>query len=205
MAADPRRGKLPIWLVASLVLGGCAARQKTVVVLLPEAGNTSAAVKVTNQRGSQVLSVPYQATEIAGPKKAPGGTVTLDQATVEHLFGEALSAMPSPPVRFDLYFESDSTDLTPESRALLTEIIAAIEDRRPAAVGVVGHTDTVGPAESNYRLSLQRAEAVAALLASLGVVPGTLDIASHGEADLRIPTGDEVPEPRNRRVEVTVR
>jgi outer membrane protein OmpA-like peptidoglycan-associated protein len=205
MATDFVPSRVLTGLLASLVLAGCAARQKSIVVLLPEEGSTSAAVKVTNQRGSQVLSLPYQATEIAGPTKAPGALVTLDQTTVERLFGEALSAMPSVPVRFDLYFESDSTDLTAESSALLPQILAAIAERRPAAVGVVGHTDTVGPADGNYRLSLERAQAVAALLTSLGVVPASLDTDSHGEADPRVPTGDEVPEPRNRRVEVTVR
>jgi len=205
MASDPRRSRLPTWLLAALALGGCAARQKSIVVLLPEKGNTSAAVKVTNQRGSQVLRVPYQATEIAGPNKPVGTPVRLDQATVKRLFGEALSAMPPAPVRFLLYFESDSTELTAESRALLPEILAAIAKRQPAAVGVVGHTDTTGPADRNYQLALQRAEAVAALLTSLGVAPASLDTDSHGEADLLVRTGDEVPEPRNRRVEVTVR
>jgi outer membrane protein OmpA-like peptidoglycan-associated protein len=205
MATDPPRSGLPICLLVSLALGGCAARQKAVVVLLPEEGSTSAAVKVTNRRGSQVLSVPYQAVEVAGPNDAPRAPATMDQASVQRLFGEALSAMPPAPVRFVLHFETDSTELTTESRGLLPEILAAIDARRPAAVGVVGHTDTVGTSDRNYRLSLQRAEAVAALLTSLGVVPASLDIDSHGEADLLVPTADEVPEPRNRRVEVTVR
>jgi len=204
MATNPARARLSICLLASLVLGGCAAREKSVFVLLPEEGDTSAAVKVTNQRGSQVLSVPYQALEIAGPNEPPRAPVTLDQTTVERLFGEALSAMPPAPVRFVLYFESDSTDLTTESRSLLPEILAAIARRQPAAVGVVGHADTAGPADRNYRLSLQRAETVAGLLTSLGVVSASLDIDSHGEADLLVPTADDVPEPRNRRVEVTV-
>jgi outer membrane protein OmpA-like peptidoglycan-associated protein len=32
-----------------------------------------------------------------------------------------------------------------------------------------------------------------------------IDVSSHGEMDLRIPTADDVLEPRNRRVEITVR
>jgi outer membrane protein OmpA-like peptidoglycan-associated protein len=57
----------------------------------------------------------------------------------------------------------------------------------------------------NLQLSLARARAVAALLAAAGVDPASLEITSHGEANLLVPTGDNVPEPRNRRVEVTVR
>ena len=199
------RSGLPFLLLASLVLGGCATGQKSLVVLLPEEGNATAGVKVTNQRGSRVLSSPYQATEIAGPNKAPGAPVTLDETTVQREFGEALSAMPSPPVVFRLYFESDSTELTAESRQLLPAVLETIAKRQPAEVAVVGHTDTQGPPDRNYRLGLERAEEMAALLKSLGVVPASLEVSSHGEADLLVATGDDVPEPRNRRVEVTVR
>lgn len=203
------RASLParqsLLLAGALLLGGCATHQKAMVVLLPDAANGSAEVKVTNQRGTQVLSQPNQATEIASPDKAPGAPVTLDEATVQRLFGEALAAMPAPPVRFHLYFESDSTDLTAESRELLPQILETIAKRSPAEVAVVGHTDTMGPPDRNYGLGLERAGAVAALLKSLGVAPASLDTSSHGDADLLVPTGDEVPEPRNRRVEVTVR
>ena len=204
MATAPFRPIRSLLLIAALLLGGCATGQKSIVVLLPEEGNTSAEVKVTNQRGTQVLSQPYQATEIASAEKAPGKPVTLDPAKVESLFGEALQAMPAPPVRFLLYFVSDSTELTAESRQLLPQILEAIAKRSPAEVTVVGHTDTTGAPDKNYRLGLDRAEAVAVLLRSLGVVPASLETSSHGEADLLVPTGDDVPEPRNRRVEVTV-
>ena len=38
-----------------------------------------------------------------------------------------------------------------------------------------------------------------------GVDPSTLDISSHGKDNPLVPTGDQVSEPRNRRVEITVR
>ncbi len=37
------------------------------------------------------------------------------------------------------------------------------------------------------------------------VSPGIIEITSHGKRRLLVPTGDQVAEPRNRRVEVTVR
>jgi OOP family OmpA-OmpF porin len=46
---------------------------------------------------------------------------------------------------------------------------------------------------------------VADLLVALGVDRRLLDVTSHGKDDLLVPTGDGVPEPRNRRVEVTIR
>jgi outer membrane protein OmpA-like peptidoglycan-associated protein len=201
----PARGWQALTLAGALLLGGCAARQKSVVVLLPQEGDGPARVEVTNPRGIQVLSQPYEASEIASAAKAPGAPRTLDEAAVRRLFGDALAGLPAAPVRFLLYFESDSTELTAESRALLPQILETITNRSPAAVAVIGHTDTVGAPERNHGLGLERAEAVAALLKALGVTPVSLDTSSHGEADLLVQTGDEVEEPRNRRVEVTVR
>ena len=204
MAAAPLRAGHWVLLVGALALDGCAARQKSVVVLLPEEGS-SAEVKVTNRRGTEVLNRPYQSTEVASPDKKPRVPVTLDDAKVQRLFGQALAAMPSPPVRFLLYFESDSTELTEESRDLLPQILDTIAERSPAEVAVIGHTDTMGAPERNYGLGMERAVAVADLLKSLGVAPPSLDTSSHGDSDLLVPTADEVDEPRNRRVEVTVR
>jgi outer membrane protein OmpA-like peptidoglycan-associated protein len=46
---------------------------------------------------------------------------------------------------------------------------------------------------------------VASILQGKGVDPSVLDITYHGEYSPLVPTGDQVPEPRNRRVEITVR
>jgi len=104
-----------------------------------------------------------------------------------------------------LYFKEDSDELTGESQALLPDVVRDIRARHAGDVGVVGHTDTVGTHEYNYRLGLRRAVRVADLLVALGVDRRLLDVTSHGKDDLLVPTGDGVPEPRNRRVEVTIR
>jgi len=119
--------------------------------------------------------------------------------------GPALAALPKPPLRFILYFEHDSVNLTPESRGLLKNVLGTIRDRAPVDISVVGHTDTVGKKEYNYALSMKRARAVASILLGMGVDPSVLDITSHGKDNPLVPTGDQVPEPRNRRVEITVR
>jgi outer membrane protein OmpA-like peptidoglycan-associated protein len=92
-----------------------------------------------------------------------------------------------------------------ESLNQIPAILKRIKERTPVEIGVVGHTDTVGDKDYNYGLSLKRAKAVAALLAEKGVNPAILDITSHGKDNPLVPTGDQVYEPRNRRVEVTVK
>jgi outer membrane protein OmpA-like peptidoglycan-associated protein len=47
--------------------------------------------------------------------------------------------------------------------------------------------------------------AIRSLLVDAGVAAALIEATSHGETDLLIKTADEVFEPRNRRVEVTVR
>jgi len=37
------------------------------------------------------------------------------------------------------------------------------------------------------------------------VDPSLIDVSSHGESELRVRTADDVLEPRNRRVEISVR
>jgi outer membrane protein OmpA-like peptidoglycan-associated protein len=72
-------------------------------------------------------------------------------------------------------------------------------------VAVIGHTDTVGPAEVNRQLGLRRASAVRRLLVDAGLDAAFIEATSHGEADPATPTGDETSEPANRRVEIIVR
>ncbi len=65
-----------------------------------------------------------------------------------------------------------------------------------------GHTDTVGGAEYNFKLSLKRAEAVKAALIKRGVPADVIRTFGFGKTDPAIATGDNVAEPKNRRVEI---
>ena len=74
---------------------------------------------------------------------------------------------------------------------------------------IAGHTDTVGSAADNDRLSRERAEAVEAALretfAARGVMSDAVAAVGRGERELLVETADQVSEPKNRRVEITVR
>ena len=70
---------------------------------------------------------------------------------------------------------------------------------------MAGHTDTVGTDQYNDALSLRRAERVRALLIGRGIAPDSVGAIGRGKRELRVPTPDGVAEPRNRRVEITVR
>jgi len=67
-----------------------------------------------------------------------------------------------------------------------------------------GHTDTVGTDSYNLALSKHRAAVVKAELVKDGVPANEIGTNGVGEQDLAVPTADQVNEPRNRRVEITV-
>jgi outer membrane protein OmpA-like peptidoglycan-associated protein len=72
----------------------------------------------------------------------------------------------------------------------------------PVSVQVTGYTDTSGSPGYNQRLSVRRANAVAAVLVQDGVPQNALVVGGRGEDDLRVPTPPGVREPQNRRVEI---
>jgi outer membrane protein OmpA-like peptidoglycan-associated protein len=192
------------YLVIVLLLSGCAG-QKSLVVLLPEEGKATGEVTVMNSHGSQVLKKPWQAVEIPGGDAQPTVPATMDKSVVHGVFAEVLTAMPAPADHYVLYFNLDSTILIPDSQLLLPGVLKAVNERHPAQLSVVGHTDTMGTAEYNYRLGLLRAQAVIHMLESLGAAPAIIETSSHGKTDLLVKTGDQCPEQRNRRVEITIR
>ncbi len=69
---------------------------------------------------------------------------------------------------------------------------------------VTGYTDTSGGTHYNDGLSLRRANSVAALMAQGGIAMDAVSVTGLGETQLKIDTADNVREPMNRRVEVTV-
>ena len=87
----------------------------------------------------------------------------------------------------------------------MQDVLQAVKSYPVPDVVVVGHTDTTGTPQSNAELGLRRANAVRNLLVAAGLTLSTIDIRSHGEGELLVPTADGVFEPKNRRVEVTVR
>ncbi|MBP1626475.1 MAG: putative OmpA/MotB [Holophagaceae bacterium] len=199
-----RVGESLVVLLAIILMAACA-KPSTQVVLMPDANGRVGSLEVRNAQGRQHLDQARQSVQVVGKDQGPGLPEVLSEARIRVDFGSALAAQPKPPLHFLIQFETGSTTLTQGSKPVIGEILQAIRERLPLDVSVVGHTDTSGSDDLNNTLARQRAEAVAKLLVEAGADPTILEISSHGKAVPLIPTGDQVAEPRNRRVEVTVR
>jgi outer membrane protein OmpA-like peptidoglycan-associated protein len=202
--------------VAGLLAAGCGLKRAahkgptgppatTLIALLPdpESGVTGRA-PVTNEFGAANLAKPRASTQVKsdGP---PGAVTTLSEADVTRLFGAALAALPPEPKHFTLYFKFESDALTDDSSLKVPEILAAVTRLAVPEVVVIGHTDTLGDRKANKTLGLKRALSVKGVLVDAGIAPALIEVASHGEADLLIKTRNNRAEPRNRRVEISVR
>jgi outer membrane protein OmpA-like peptidoglycan-associated protein len=186
-------------------IAGPSRPGQDLIVLLPDsATGLTGRARVSNEGGSASLDVERDSTRVAADQP-PGPVSTLSHADVKGMFGDALSALPPAPRHFVLYFRFESDELTDESRALVPEILKTVQATPVPDVAVVGHTDTTGAPDANFKLGLKRATTVRDLLVKAGLDPSFIEVTSHGKADLLIQTADETLEPRNRRVEIAVR
>ncbi len=187
-----------------LSLAGCATMKDT-VVLVPDADGKVGQVTITTKAGSWNLSEANTVVEVSKTGKKLTDPYKIDQKKIEALFSESISALPPAPISFLLYFRLHSSELTAESKAYVPQVLSIISSMEHYEISIIGHTDTSGSDYLNMQLSADRAAAVRDLLVSHGIHSGRMELRYHGKRDPLVPTGDNVREPRNRRVEVVVK
>jgi outer membrane protein OmpA-like peptidoglycan-associated protein len=172
-------------------------------VVLPGRDGAAGAITVVHGNDRRRLEGAYAGLRITGDGRLE--PARLDAQEVRDIFGAALDAQPPPAASFILYFTFGTDQLTPESSRALADVLAEVRRRPDPQVVITGHTDRVGGIARNDALSLQRAERVRAAMLDLGLPADTVQAVGRGEREPVVPTDDEVAEPRNRRVEITVR
>jgi len=112
---------------------------------------------------------------------------------------------PAPSRSYLVFFDWDKATLTDRARQIIREAAENSTRVQYTRIEVNGYTDTSGTPQYNQRLSVRRAEAVAAELVRNGVPRNAITIQGFGETNLLVPTGPNVREPQNRRVEIIIR
>lgn len=188
-------------LALSALLAACAPATR--VTLLPQADGSASGVVVSTREGQQLLTQPYQVAEVA--RSGSIGTATTSADQLRQSYPQLLSQRPPAPEKFVLEFEPGTSQLTADSQARLADIVTRAQARAGGEIVVTGHTDRQGSLEANDKLSLERAQAIRALLIERGFKAALIDAVGRGEREPAVPTDDEVAEPRNRRAELLVR
>ena len=196
-------------VVSGILLAACAQAPtrptlgNELVVVLPAADGHVGGVVVRRDGAEQVLDKPYAAARIVAEGKPQA--VQLSAADVKTSFSAALAALPGTPATFLVYFLEGKDELTAASNAELKNVFAEIKRRPEPDVMIIGHTDSVGGDAYNDKLSIARAEKMRDLLAGLGIPATRIQVAGRGKREALVQTQGSVSEPRNRRVEISVR
>lgn len=183
-------------------LSGCSTPPDR-FILLPDPEGNAGAVIVRSAAGEQTIDKAY-----AGVDVAKGGAMekTMDsQASVHARYGALLAARPPRPMTFTINYLFDSaTELAPQSSATVEKLKAVLATWPAPHLVVVGHTDRAGSQEFNDRLSIRRAQTVAAFLIKEGIPSQQIETAGRGKREPLVPTADGIANPMNRRVVVTI-
>ena len=104
-----------------------------------------------------------------------------------------------------IYFQTGESAVSDEGVAVLDEAARLFRDGNPIVMIVAGGADTVGQADYNLSLSIQRAQSVADGLVQRGIPVGRLQVLGRGNSELPVETDEGIAEQDNRVVEISWR
>lgn len=107
---------------------------------------------------------------------------------------------------YGILFDVDKAEIRPESKATLAAIADLLRAQPGLSIFVVGHTDSTGALDHNFKLSAARARAVTAALGrDFGIAAARLDAHGAGPLAPVAPNTTEDGRQLNRRVELVAR
>jgi peptidoglycan-associated lipoprotein len=111
---------------------------------------------------------------------------------------------PAPPATVDvvpasIYFDFDSSDLTPDARSTLQAFFDQARQRADLNARIEGNCDERGSEEYNLALGQRRADSAKSYLVNLGVDASRVSTISYGKEHPRAPGDDEAAWSQNRR------
>lgn len=129
------------------------------------------------------------------------GTVTLDLDVLR-----AAIAADGKAAVYDIYFDTGSAALKPESNAALSIIATYLKEQPAQNFYIVGHTDDTGRYDFNMNLSRNRAASVVnALINTYSISAARLKASGVGPLSPLASNKNEVNRRKNRRVEIVLR
>jgi outer membrane protein OmpA-like peptidoglycan-associated protein len=104
----------------------------------------------------------------------------------------------------NLFFDTGESTLRPESLPELNRVVQLLKKYPTMTIEVRGHTDDVGSAESNKKLSLDRATAVRSYLQEKGIAAARMTAKGFGSTKPVVANTSDEARQQNRRVEFTI-
>jgi outer membrane protein OmpA-like peptidoglycan-associated protein len=188
---------LPVLAIAGLGLGLfwflAPSRRPTVAQIVPSVP--------TGTANRLAVPVPKTTCSLPADVKLPEGGAA----------ARLLAFLQSPDSRTTTWFTMDqiafdtgSATLKPASQAQLDNIATVLNHCPGIRLDIAGYTDNVGSAQSNLRLSRNRANTVVAMLVKKGVPRDRLNAEGYGEEDPVADNSIEQGRAQNRRAAMRV-
>lgn len=139
---------------------------------------------VTSKKEYTVMEIPDAEGVIAECELTitPGATFTLD----------------------NVFFDTGKSTLKPESFTELDELLNYMSQQKTTIIEISGHTDNVGSAEANQKLSQDRAASVKSYLVKKGISASRVEAKGYGDTLPIADNTDEAGRKQNRRTEVKI-
>jgi OOP family OmpA-OmpF porin len=90
----------------------------------------------------------------------------------------------------DALFDFDKSELRPEGKAMLDDLTRVLQDAKYEVILAIGHTDRIGTAQYNQKLSVRRAESVKKYLVDKGIAPNRVYAEGKGKTQPLTKPGD---------------
>lgn len=103
-----------------------------------------------------------------------------------------------------LEFEPNESELSVDSRLILSKMVDALLRYPEVVISVEGHTDNRGSAVDNLELSKQRVLSVVRYMVSQGMSPDRIKPYGYGESRPRAANATPEGRERNRRIEINI-
>jgi outer membrane protein OmpA-like peptidoglycan-associated protein len=104
----------------------------------------------------------------------------------------------------NIFFDVDRSDIRPESRGELGQLILLLKELPSLHIEITGHTDNTGTLEHNLELSEKRAREVVLYLVANGIDMKRLSYSGKGFSQPLTHNETEEARQSNRRIEVTI-
>ena len=134
---------------------------------------------------------------------APAGGGDRGTASANAPSGSSVASSTAAPGERSVFFEFDSSALTPRAQNVVQQNARYVQPRNPR-VRLEGNADDRGSREYNLALGQRRAEAVRQAMALSGVRADAMETVSYGEERPRCTDEAEECRATNRRVDIVV-
>lgn len=182
---------IPALLICGLFVTNCS----TTRTALPEPG----------QRPLTVQDRTTKSTEAESQKNAPSTAITDDKIKETVIASDRTGTQENMAFEFrDVLFDYDSYRIRQDARTALDSAAGWLKNNKNINVIIEGHCDERGTNEYNLALGEKRAKTVKDYLASSGIKPARVAIATYGEERPVCTMQNEICYQKNRRAHFVV-